>query len=119
MTMKHDGPGQFAGPSPSSLILELMTGQRGSNLGHAATGTRQRVSACRKRLRRTRAMRRAQSIERDEAVLAARELLALARMEADFAEPADDFEEAGAPKLAASARQFAPAVDRRPRLRAR
>jgi len=93
--------------------------QKSAGGGHAPVGTRQRVSACRKRLRRTRAMRRAQSIERDEAVLAARELLALARMEAEFAEPLNDFEEAGAPKLAATARQFAPAVDRRPRLRAR
>jgi hypothetical protein len=64
-------------------------------------------------------MRRALHVEMDEAVLAARELLALAREEADFAEPLNDSEEAGAPKLAATARQFAPAVDRRPRLRAR
>jgi hypothetical protein len=88
-------------------------------LEHAPNGTRQRVSACRKRLRRTRAMRRALDIERDEAVLAARELLALAREKGDFAEPLNDFEEAGEPKLAAAARQFTPEVDRRPRLRAR
>lgn len=64
-------------------------------------------------------MRRAQHVEQDEAVLAARELLALAREEADLVDPENDFEEAGAPKLAAAARQFTPEVDRRPRLRAR
>lgn len=88
-----------------------MTGQRGSNTVHGATGTRQRISACRKRLRRTRALRRALEVERDEAVVAARELLALGHE--------SDFEGAGAPKLAGAARQFAPEVDRRPRLRAR
>jgi hypothetical protein len=85
----------------------------------APSGTKQRISACRKRLRRTRAMRRAQDLERDEAVVAARELLALAREDGDFGEPENDFEEAAAPKLAAAARQFTPEVDRRPRLRAR
>ena len=89
-----------------------MTGQRGSNSGR---GARQRVSACRKRLRRTRALRRAQDLERDEAVVAAHELLALA----DFTEPGSDFAGAGAPELESAARQFAPEVDRRPRLRAR
>jgi hypothetical protein len=64
-------------------------------------------------------MRRALHIERDEAVLAARELLALAREDADLADLENDYEEAGAPKLAAAARQFTPEVDRRPRLRAR
>ena len=64
-------------------------------------------------------MRRAQDVERDEAVLAARELLARVHEEADFGDPENDFEEAGAPKLATTARQFAPEVDRRPRLRAR
>lgn len=113
------GPGQFPGPSPSSLILEFMTGQRGSNLGQAPHGTRQRISACRKRLRRTRAMRQAQRVEQDEAVQAAHELLALAAAGADFGDPENDFEEAGAPKSANAARQFAPAVDRRPRVRAR
>ncbi len=88
-----------------------MTGQRGSNPGHGAGGTRQRISACRKRLRRARAMRRAQDLERDEAVVAAHELLALG--------PESDFEGAGAPKLASATSPFAPEVDRRPRLRAR
>ena len=56
-------------------------------------------------------MRRALELERDEAVVAAHELLAL--------DPETDFEGAAAPKLASAARQFAPEVDRRPRLRAR
>jgi hypothetical protein len=56
-------------------------------------------------------MRRTQDLERDEAVVAAQELLALDRE--------SDFEGAGAPKLVSAARQFAPEVDRRPRLRAR
>jgi len=60
-------------------------------------------------------MRRALDVERDEAVLAANELLALA----DCTEPESDFEGAVAPKLASAARRFAPEVDRRPRLRAR
>ena len=64
-------------------------------------------------------MRRAQHIEQGEAVLAARELLALVHEEANFVDPENDFEEAGAPKLATTARQLVPEVDRRPRLRAR
>jgi hypothetical protein len=64
-------------------------------------------------------MRRALHIERDEAVLAERELMALAREKGDFGDAENDFEEAGEPKLAAAARQFTPEVDRRPRLRAR
>ena len=56
-------------------------------------------------------MRRAQDLERDEAVVAAKELLALG--------PESDFEGAGAPEVAGAARRFAPEVDRRPRLRAR
>jgi len=56
-------------------------------------------------------MRKALDLERDEAVVVAHELLALG--------PESDFEGAGAPKLASAARQFAPEVDRRPRLRAR
>jgi len=93
--------------------------QKWATGGQAPHGTRQRISACRKRLRRTRAMRRAQDVERDEAVLAAHELLALVPIGADFGDPENDFEEAGAPKSANTARQFAPAVDRRPRVRAR
>jgi hypothetical protein len=92
-----------------------MTGQRGRNPGQAPNGTRQRIRACRKRLRRT----RARQLERGEAVLAAPELLALVAGGADFSDPENDFEEAGAPKLAATARQLVPEVDRRPRLRAR
>ena len=98
-----------------SLILEFMSGQRGSNLEQSPNGTRRRISACRKRLRRT----RVKLVEQDEAVLAAQELLALVPIDADFGDPGNDFEEAGAPKLATTARQFAPEVDRRPRLRAR
>ena len=96
-----------------------MTGQRGSNPGRGPNGTRQRISACRKRLRQTRAMLRAQHLERDEAVVAAHELLALGPVGAGLTEPESDFEGACAPKLASAARQFAPEVDRRPRLRAR
>jgi hypothetical protein len=64
-------------------------------------------------------MRRALNVERDEAVVAARELLALVREEGDFGDAENDYEEAAAPKLAAAAREFTPEVDRRPRLRAR
>lgn len=85
----------------------------------APHGTRQRISACRKRLRRTRATRRALEVERDEAVLAAHELLALVPEGGDFSDAESDFEGAGAPRLATASRQFAPEVDRRPRLRAR
>lgn len=60
-------------------------------------------------------MRRALEVERDEAVLAARELPATA----DSGVPESDFERAGTPELASAARRFAPEVDRRPRLRAR
>ncbi|HKQ54132.1 MAG TPA: hypothetical protein VJT74_17275 [Pyrinomonadaceae bacterium] len=60
-------------------------------------------------------MRRAQHIEQDEAVLAARELLSVA----DLGDPESDFERADTPELASAARRFAPEVDRRPRLRAR
>jgi len=56
-------------------------------------------------------MRRAQDLERDEAVVAAHELLGLG--------PESDFEGAGAHKSASAAPRFAPEVDRRPRLRAR
>ena len=64
-------------------------------------------------------MRRTQHVEQDEAVLAANELLALVAGGADFSDPENDFEEAGTPKLATTARPFAPEVDRRPRVRAR
>ena len=64
-------------------------------------------------------MRRVQDVERDEAVLAANELLAFVPADGDFSDPENDFEEAGEPKLATTARQFSPEVDRRPRLRAR
>ena len=89
------------------------------NPKRAAGGTRQRISACRKRLRQTRARLRALHLERDEAVLAAHELLALAARGADFGDPENEFGAEGGPKLATAARQFAPEVDRRPRLRAR
>lgn len=64
-------------------------------------------------------MRRVQHVERDEAVLAANELLALVAAGGEFSDPENDFEEAGAPKLATPARQLVPEVDRRPRVRAR
>jgi hypothetical protein len=80
--------------------------------------TRQRVSVCRKRLRRTRAMQRALRVEQDEAVLAADELLALVSVATDFADSEEVFEEAGATVSSAS-RRVAPEVDRPQRPRAR
>jgi hypothetical protein len=84
----------------------------------ARNGTRQRVVACRKRLRRERATQRALRVERDEAVLAADELLALVSGDARFADSEEIFEEAGAAHTRET-RRFTPEVDRRTRLRAR
>ncbi|HEX8920472.1 MAG TPA: hypothetical protein VF766_03275 [Pyrinomonadaceae bacterium] len=85
---------------------------------HAPGGTRQRVSACRKRLRRTRATQRALKLALDEAVLEASELLKLASGQEDFGDSENVFEEAGASNLSRT-RRFTPEVDRRTRLRAR
>ena len=60
------------------------------------SGARQRISACRKRLRRTRATQRVLRIERDEAVLAASSLLAGGEVIADLSDLEEDFEEAEA-----------------------
>ena len=81
-------------------------------------GTKQRVVACRKRLRRRRALQKASRLAHDEAVVAANELLALVPNEADFTDSEDDFDEAGA-STAGATRRFTPEVDRRARLRAR
>jgi hypothetical protein len=62
----------------------------------APHGTRERISACRKRLRRTRATQRTLRIEQDEAVLAASKLLASIAESADLGDSEDVFEEAGA-----------------------
>jgi hypothetical protein len=86
--------------------------------GHAHNETRQRVSACRKRLRRMRAGQRALRVEQDEAALAADELLALVSTATDFADSEEVFEEAGATVSSAS-RRVAPEVDRPQRPRAR
>jgi len=85
---------------------------------HAHNETRGRISACRKRLRRTRAKQRALRISQDEAVMAANELLGLVSGDACVADCEDDFDGAGASTLGA-ARRFTPEVDRRARLRAR
>jgi hypothetical protein len=85
---------------------------------HAQNGTRQRISDCRKRLRRTRAGQRALRVAQDEAVLEANKLLALVSADTDFADSAEVFEEAGT-SVSRASRRFAPEVDRPRRLRAR
>lgn len=85
---------------------------------HAPCGTKQRVSACRKRLRRTRATQRALKLALDEAVLEANELLKLAAGDEEFSDSGNVFEEAGASNVRRN-RRFTPEVDRRTRLRAR
>jgi hypothetical protein len=85
---------------------------------HASCGTKQRVSACRKRLRRTRATQRALKLALDEAVLEANELLKLAAGDEEFNDSENVFEEAGASNVNRT-RRFTPEVDRRTRLRAR
>jgi hypothetical protein len=80
--------------------------------------TRQRISACRKRLRQTRAMLRALKVEQDEAVVAAGELLSLASTASAFADSQNVFEETGV-SVSSASRRFAPEVDRPRRPRAR
>ena len=63
---------------------------------HAHDGTRKRVVECRRRLRRVRVVERTIRIARDEAVIAATEILALDETEMDFADSEEIFEEAGA-----------------------
>lgn len=84
----------------------------------APGGTRQRVSACRKRLRRARATQRALKLAQDEAVLEADELLRSIPGNADLSDSENAFEEAGTAGLRTT-RRFTPPVDRRARLRAR
>lgn len=98
--------------------LKIMTAQHNSHGDCAPHGTRQRVSACRKRLRRTRAIQRSLKLAQDEAVLEANELLRTVSGDADFSDSENDFEEAGTSSLKTT-RRFAPPVDRRARLRAR
>jgi hypothetical protein len=85
---------------------------------HAPGGTKQRVSACRKRLRQTRAAQRALRLALDEAVVEASELLELASGDEELSDSENVFEEAGASNLSRT-RRFTPEVDRRTRLRAR
>ena len=95
-----------------------MTAQHNRSGECAPGGTRQRVSACRKRLRHTRATQRALKLAQDEAVLEANELLRSVSGDADFSDAENILEEAGASSLRAT-RQFTSEVDRRARLRAR
>jgi hypothetical protein len=98
--------------------LKFMTAQDNKHGDYAAGGTRQRVSACRRRLRQARVNRRALKLARDEAVLEAKELLRSVNSSADLSDPENVFEEAGASSLRTT-RQFTSEVDRRARLRAR
>ena len=77
----------------SSLLMNAQHSRKGECAPH---GTKQRISACRKRLRRTRATQRVLRIEQDEAVLAARSLLASIAEGPDASDSLDVFEEAGA-----------------------
>ena len=85
---------------------------------HAPSGTRERVSACRKRLRQSRAMQRGLKSAQDEAALRASELSPAASDSGDSSDSENVFEEARASRLGAT-RRFTPEVDRRARLRAR
>lgn len=73
-----------------------MNARHSRNGESAPHGKKQRISACRKRLRRTRATQRTLRIEQDEAVLAANHLLASVAGSADLSDSEDVFEEAGA-----------------------
>jgi hypothetical protein len=95
-----------------------MAAQHGSTSEHTTLATRQRISACRKRLRRARAIAKALRLEQDEAVQEAARLLESISGVGDCADSENEFEEAGASKLAQT-RRFSPEVDRRTRLRAR
>jgi hypothetical protein len=75
-----------------------MTARRSRSAEHTSTGTKERVSECRKRLRRTRAALRALRIEQDEAVLEASELLESVSGAGNPNDSANVFEEAGASK---------------------
>jgi hypothetical protein len=85
---------------------------------HAPGGTKQRVSACRKRLRQSRATQRGLKLAQDKAALSASELSPAASDSGDFGDSENVFEEAGAHGLGAT-RRFTPEVDHRARLRAR
>ena len=98
---------------------KFVMGHRQSQSAERADNeTRHGIGACRKRLRRTRAMQRALRVAQDEAQLAADELLTLVSSETDFADSEEVFEEAGASPARVS-RRFASEVDRPARLRAR
>ena len=77
------------------------------NAEHTYSETRERINACRRRLRRTRAAQRVLRIVQDEAVIAADALLALAPSDADLVDSEEVFEEAGAYVLRASRRERA------------
>jgi hypothetical protein len=85
---------------------------------HAPSGTKERINACRKRLRRGRAMHRTLKVTEDEAVSQVSETLKMVSGETDFSESEHVFEEARPSTLGAT-RQFTSQVDRRMRLRAR
>ena len=85
---------------------------------HAPGGTKQRVSACRKRLRQSRAAQRGLKLAQGEAALRASEVRKSVSDSGDFSNSENVFEEAGAHGLGAT-RRFTPEVDRRARLRAR
>jgi hypothetical protein len=71
----------------------------------APHGTKQRITACRQRLRRMRAAQRTLRIEQDEAVLAANRLLSTVAGNADLRDSEEVFEEAGT-SPAGTTRQF-------------
>lgn len=81
-------------------------------------GIKQRVIACRQRLRRRRAQERAYRLSQDEAVLAANELLALVERGSMGADAEEIFDEERASTWVATP-GLTPEVDRRARLRAR
>jgi hypothetical protein len=85
---------------------------------HAPGGTKERVSACRKRLRRGRAMQKALKLAQGGASPAIQEALKAVPVHATFADSENIFEEVGAAPSGA-ARRFTAEVDRRARLRAR
>ena len=85
---------------------------------HAPSGTKERINACRKRLRRGRTMQRTLKVMQDEAVSQVSENLKMVSGETKFSDSEHVFEEARPSTLGAT-RRFTPEVDRRVRLRAR
>lgn len=98
-----------AGPSPSSFILNYMTLRQSQSAEHSYNGTKQRVTACRKRMRRTRAVQRDLRFPQDEDLLSADELVLLVENDTDDGDSLKALGDAGASALR-KRKGFAPEV---------